>query len=110
MEGKTWTESVNKFFTIKKDGRKIKRVIKLLSGVTIWGQPEAITKEMLNPLVEAYMAAPGRETDFAGQSMDDWTWTGSWKSEGGAVYGEFERKQAETSSSSSSSSSSSDEE
>ena len=54
MEGKTWAESANKFFTIKKDGRKIKRVIKLLSGVTIWGQPEAITKEMLNPLVEAH--------------------------------------------------------
>ena len=110
MEGKTWAESANKFFTIKKDGRKIKRVIKQLSAGGIWGQPEAITKEILTPLVEGYIATPGREWDFAGESVDNWTWTGAWKSEGGAVYGEFERKQAETSSFSSSSSSSSDEE
>ena len=46
----------------------------------IWGQHEAADK------VNAYMAANG---------MDGWTWTGSWNSEGGTSYAEFERRLAD---------------
>ena len=71
---KTWAESVDEVKIVEKDGQKFKQVIKHIG--PIWGQHEA--EEKVNRFVVE-------------NEMSDWTWTGSWNSEDGTSYAEFEK-------------------